>query len=865
MLAPIIAPDGTVLHPREVLGSGAHGQVYGCDVTWPEGRDRTAAPGDKAAVKLRPIIADRAHEAAEEEGVLRGVIARGLPEVIPTAQPFHWPNPADNQSYLVIPMARAERSLYDLIETRPGGIPSREVVDLVRLIAVGLDALNRAGFVHGDIGPSNLLLYQGAYRISDFSVAAYVPSTAAVATYRKNWTWACVPPEFLGGWMNPLFSDQFSLAATVVWLVTGRPWVPVDLIRAGDYAELMDYIGNQPANLEHFPKGARPVMARALHKTPTARFPSSGQFLEALGASLGRRSPYDAVAAVTQLFDNQARTVSATLIDQGERIAALAVQLERQRQDTAAAAGAAARARRKRAWALGFGLTGSLAVGWAVGSFHPAPEVPRSDSAVGQLAEAQAAADRRLEAWAADLHRREQAASELSGNVAALRDESIYAWADQAARQEDLSWEQRRLAATAQQLAEQCQAVLKNGTELGIRLDSQAKATQALFGQMQALQQELSACRTGLTELDRRARESTASRSDLTRLAEQSEAARRADYEHLLKALDEADRKLAAMRKDGAEQVAALGGDLAALSEEFTAVNRVYQLGGTVAFATDPSGRRFVDRVSVAKTSLAGQDLSFLGAFKRLRHLDLSDSGVGEEALQAVSTLKGLTVLILSRTAVKDDGLRHLASLSGLSMLGLSGCGVVGPGVRHLTGLAALEVIDFSESGLTDDGTSHLGQIRNLKTVFLAKTAITDKSLANLKNLTNLTTLDLNDCKQLEGGLYHLLKLDQLTVLKLKNTKMTTKDVEPLAHLGALEVLQLTGTQVDNAVAKCFAALKKLRELYLDETAVTDDLVAELANLAELKKLVVTKSKVTAAAVKPLKDRGIDVEHDVAQ
>src|SRR6185369_15697678 len=72
---------------------------------------------------------------------------------------------------LVIVMELADKSLHDLLEQHPDGLPREDVLRYVRETAEVLDLMNfEYGLQHLDIKPRNLFLIRGHVKVADFGL-----------------------------------------------------------------------------------------------------------------------------------------------------------------------------------------------------------------------------------------------------------------------------------------------------------------------------------------------------------------------------------------------------------------------------------------------------------------------------------------------------------------------------------------------------------------------------------------------------------------------------------------------------------------------------------------------------------------------
>ncbi|AMV40603.1 serine/threonine-protein kinase [Planctomyces sp. SH-PL62] len=139
----------------------------------------------------------------------------------------------DGRHYLVLDLIPGG-SLRDLA---PGPIPPREAARLVETVARAVGAIHRAGMLHLDVKPSNILmngppdagLAELSPMLSDFGIAREEAGSTieagASATFGGRGTPAYMAPEQVAGRTGALgpAADVFALGATLYDLLVGRP------------------------------------------------------------------------------------------------------------------------------------------------------------------------------------------------------------------------------------------------------------------------------------------------------------------------------------------------------------------------------------------------------------------------------------------------------------------------------------------------------------------------------------------------------------------------------------------------------------------------------------------------------------------
>ncbi|MFF9016542.1 serine/threonine-protein kinase [Streptomyces sp. NPDC014870] len=145
-------------------------------------------------------------------------------------------------------------------------------------LAEALEAIHRAGLVHRDMKPSNVLVTGDGPRVIDFGISkALEGGMTLTGTGLVVGTPGFMSPEQATGARVGAPSDVFSLGAVLAFAATGDGPFGV-----GSVPALLYRVVHDVPRLDGVPDGLRDVVARCLEKRAEAR-PTAGQLLELLG------------------------------------------------------------------------------------------------------------------------------------------------------------------------------------------------------------------------------------------------------------------------------------------------------------------------------------------------------------------------------------------------------------------------------------------------------------------------------------------------------------------------------------------------------------------------------------------------------
>ena len=207
---------------------------------------------------------------------------------------------ADGLLYYVMPFVEGE-SLRDKLDREK----QLGVEDAIRLVCECAEALNYAhsrGVIHRDIKPENVMLSGGHALVADFGIAKAFSEAGAqklTETGMAVGTPYYMSPEQAMGSDIDGRADQYSLGCVLYELLAGQPPFTGPTPMAILARHSLERVPSLTIVRHSIPEAVELVVLRALEKVPADRYPTMGEFAEALrGADMGRLSTRTAARPV---------------------------------------------------------------------------------------------------------------------------------------------------------------------------------------------------------------------------------------------------------------------------------------------------------------------------------------------------------------------------------------------------------------------------------------------------------------------------------------------------------------------------------------------------------------------------------------
>lgn len=147
-----------------------------------------------------------------------------------------------------------------------GPLNERALVRLGTGLADALQAIHRAGVVHRDLKPGNVLMLGGEPVVIDFGIAQVADESRLTSTGMLIGTPGYLAPEVVEGRPASWASDVHSWGATVAYAATGRP-----PFGRGAFEAVIYRVFSGNADLDGVPQRLLPVLRAALHRDPQRR------------------------------------------------------------------------------------------------------------------------------------------------------------------------------------------------------------------------------------------------------------------------------------------------------------------------------------------------------------------------------------------------------------------------------------------------------------------------------------------------------------------------------------------------------------------------------------------------------------------
>ena len=169
-----------------------------------------------------------------------------------------------------------------------GRLAPEQAVDVAEQVCSALADAHRAGVVHRDIKPGNVIVgHDGRVKVTDFGIARSRGEATLTETGTVMGTAAYIPPEQARGEAATAASDLYSLGILLYQMLTGELPFNGDTPVAIALRHLDEPVPPPSAKVAGLPATLDEVVARATAKSPHDRYPDA----DAMARALRRREP----------------------------------------------------------------------------------------------------------------------------------------------------------------------------------------------------------------------------------------------------------------------------------------------------------------------------------------------------------------------------------------------------------------------------------------------------------------------------------------------------------------------------------------------------------------------------------------------
>jgi len=218
----------------------------------------------------------------------------------------------DDVFFIVMEYVPGETLEHEIM--REGALDLGKALDYTCQICNAVDHAHRAGVLHRDIRPGNMLLSEtGMLKVTDFGTSRFLEIAAHGTTVIGSPPYMA-PEQFHG---KAVFaSDVYSVGVTMYQMVTGE--LPYNTPAPADLEKLMsgELVTAPRVKNARLPKAINDIIMRAMAPDLTARYQRAGDLLEdllAARAPAGRRAKSRRTAVGLDLMDANVADIQSRL------------------------------------------------------------------------------------------------------------------------------------------------------------------------------------------------------------------------------------------------------------------------------------------------------------------------------------------------------------------------------------------------------------------------------------------------------------------------------------------------------------------------------------------------------------------------
>jgi eukaryotic-like serine/threonine-protein kinase len=235
----------------------------------------------------------------------RAVAQLSSPNVVGVFDQGSVPAPGGDLSYIVMEYV-AGPTLREVLRSR-GHLSVRESLDVIEGVLAGLAAAHRAGIIHRDVKPENVLLGRdGAVKVADFGLARAAVAASSTKTGMIIGTAAYLAPEQVSRSASDARTDVYAAGVMLFEMLTGRQPHTGESPLEVAYKHVNEQVPAPSSRAPGLSPALDALVAMATSRDPDLRPPDAGAFLQAVaelrrgGAPAAGRHGMHAAPADTQ-------------------------------------------------------------------------------------------------------------------------------------------------------------------------------------------------------------------------------------------------------------------------------------------------------------------------------------------------------------------------------------------------------------------------------------------------------------------------------------------------------------------------------------------------------------------------------------
>ena len=252
------------------LGSGGFGTVYLAEDTWIDKKVALKVPHKQTLDFTQMLKEPRLLATLNHPNIVTVMTAEKQPASVKTKG-----KGKDEVFFIVMEYVQGET--LEAIIMREGALELTKALDFTCQICNAVDHAHRAGVIHRDLRPGNMLVSEsGLLKVTDFGTSRFLEIAAHGTTVIGSPPYMA-PEQFQG---KAVFaSDVYSIGVTMYQMLTGV--LPYETPAPADLQKLIRGELVSPPRLKNkaIPKAINDIVLRALSPDLTVRYPRAGDLL----------------------------------------------------------------------------------------------------------------------------------------------------------------------------------------------------------------------------------------------------------------------------------------------------------------------------------------------------------------------------------------------------------------------------------------------------------------------------------------------------------------------------------------------------------------------------------------------------------